>query len=78
MLRNEKGPRWTTQTPLSLTIKETIPVGTVITDEVNAQDEDGVSVASMVFYARPNPFLLNELIMLREREIEKERDRERE
>ena len=43
MLRNEQGPKWQMETPLSLTIQETIPVGSVLTDAIKAKDDDGVS-----------------------------------
>ena len=42
MQRNENRPKWTHEIPLRLTIKETEPLGYVVTDKPNATDADGV------------------------------------
>ena len=41
--RNLNRPKWTHETPIRLTIKETVPLGYVVTDKPNATDPDGVS-----------------------------------
>ncbi len=45
MQRNENRPRWQHETPLRVTIRETVPNGFVVTDKPRAADQDGVSAA---------------------------------
>ena len=44
MQRNENRPQWTNETPLRVTIRETEPLGYIISSEPNATDADGVNV----------------------------------
>ena len=44
MIRNENRPKWTNEVPLRLTISETLPLGYVLTDVINATDADNVCV----------------------------------
>ena len=43
MQRNENRPRWQHEVPIRVTIKETEPVGYVVTNKPRAVDQDGVS-----------------------------------
>jgi hypothetical protein len=43
MIRNENRPQWNNEVPLRLKIRETEPLGYVITDVINATDPDNVS-----------------------------------
>ena len=43
MQRNENRPAWRHETPIRVTIKETEPLGYVVTDKPNAVDPDKVS-----------------------------------
>ena len=43
MQRNENRPRWQHETPIRVIIKETEPVGYVVTDKPRATDQDGVT-----------------------------------
>ena len=53
MLRNENRPSWTHATPINVKIRETEPLGYLVTDQPNAVDADGVSRLSVLL--RPAP-----------------------
>jgi len=44
MIRNENRPQWTNNVPLNIKIRETDPLGYIITDVINATDADKVSL----------------------------------
>ncbi len=50
MQRNENRPRWQHETPIRVTIKETEPMGFVVTDKPRAVDQDGVSCVYMYLF----------------------------
>ncbi len=40
MIRNENRPRWNNEVPLRITISETLPMGAIVTSQINATDLD--------------------------------------